>query len=183
MSGMDDVRCPKCGAVYRLARQSPEPDGGVLRCEFCGELLVTWDGGGFMHFAVQALARERAAFIGRRKQGATHGGRYIVHRVFRDGRVRALRADVSSPEALETIAAVTAEHMELVVSHLERASGYLQVLFKNTDRVRQLDQDLAKPGESASLPPLPTPTAQSSLPTLSGQRGLFEADADPPPHT
>lgn len=72
---------------------------------------------------------------------------------------------------METIAAVTKEHINLVVSHLDHASGYLQVLFKNTDRVRQLDEDLKGTVKATEPPPI------VQIPSAPGQKTMFDGES------
>jgi hypothetical protein len=167
--------------AYRNPGFLTDPENQYYKALFHGDRPVNaedaWRAVRIYRHAVQTLANDRAALTGRKKQGATHGARYIVHRVFNDGRVKKLRGEWATQDALDTIAAVATEHMELVVRHLDQVSGYLQVLFKNTDRVRELDAAL----KNAPGPGAPPPVTQPE--SAPGQKDLFgppETDPAPP---
>jgi hypothetical protein len=163
--------------AYRNPGFLTDPENQYYKGLFHAERPVNpvdaWRAVRIYRHAVQTLAIARSSLVGRRKHAATHGARYIVHRVFNDGRIKQLRGEWATQESLESIASVTVEHVNLVVEHLYGASGYLQVLFKNTDRVRQLDKDL----RGGSTPADPAPIVQPL--SAPGQKGLFP-DPDPP---
>jgi AIPR protein len=87
-----------------------------------------------------------ASLSARHRHVATHGARYVQYRVMNDSLVKSLfgRHSVGDEELLKIVGEATDEHFASVVEHISRhlSQEYLQTLFKNTQKVKAMDDEL-----------------------------------------
>ena len=97
---------------------------------------------------------KKTARSARHKQVMTHGARYIEHRVLCDSKVKALRGTPSvSDEDLATIVfEAMSKQCQSVTDYIldNHEKEYLQVLFKNTVKVKGIQSGLLRIGTRLS---------------------------------
>lgn len=151
------LACEKSVEYAIVAHRNPgyltDPDHWNYKAIFHGNEPLksedVWRAVRIYRVSVTAIASVRRKLTGRPNQGVTHGARYIVHRVFEDPRVKAIRG-VWDENAVATVRSVAVEQADLVAKQMEYEHGYLQVLFKNTERVKNLHARLNATQKAAS---------------------------------
>lgn len=138
--------------AYRNAGMLVDPDSQPYRTIFGPQGRTKADEA---WLAVQILrASERALndfkenrSLGRGRQVATHGATYVQYRVMNDSLVKALRgrSNLRGEEIDAVVRAACETHFKAVCDHIatKRDNEYLQVLFKNTKRVKAIEDALA----------------------------------------
>jgi len=151
------LACERSIETSVIAHRNPgyltDPDNSYYKSIFHGKNELrseeVWRSVRIYRLCVLALSQERNTSSGRPQQVATHGARYIIYRVFNDPKIKSIRGEWSKDTAT-AIKDATLTHLGQITAYLENATGYLQVLFKNTDRVKGLDESLAGAGGSSS---------------------------------
>jgi hypothetical protein len=103
-----------------------------------------------------ALLQEQATRVGREKQAAIHGNRFIAHQVFK--RLHAFHGSFDAlpkPDLEHQVAALTVESLDAAFAALEAKfrGAYLQTFFKSREKCRVLDDEIKNPQKSALPPP------------------------------
>jgi hypothetical protein len=98
----------------------------------------------------RALDKHKSASLTpRHRHVATHGARYVQFRVFNDPLIKSLfgRHVLPDDELQRIVTEATDEHFDAVVKYIsEHLSGeYLQTLFKNTQKVKAMNDALDAP--------------------------------------
>jgi len=95
----------------------------------------------------RALAEIKDAPSTRSRPVATHGARYIQHRVYNDSRIKqGLARNLQGDDLVGAVQSATVAEFQRVHDwiHAQNLKDYLQVFFKNTGKVQAMHEDLSR---------------------------------------